>query len=885
MLSWGKGVYFILITGIQKNEERGTDLLFYLALLFSTILFHVYIFRNGVWDLDRPLFLEGDASYLYVLAKTILDTGWIWNHPLLSYPYGYLTFAFPFLGFLDCVLVMLASFLTGDCFAAANLALMLSMVLAGVFAFFCIRLLEGTRTAAFVIALLYVFIPAAYYRNISHFGIQLHSIPPLATGAVVIFTDFWRRLTGRQITTLFFLIFVCSFSIVYFPFFALLCSGTALLFGFSYSEDKKRFLKYGCAVILTILLGFTLNYGPAFVVMRKYSGVRENIIRYPVEADLYGLRIRDLLRPVDANPFPPLRALAQKINEVNYPLSTENTGARMGTVFSFGFLLLLAVLFTRGKIRLGDPSLGMALSLLVLICVLWGTIGGFGSLFNLLVSPALRSLNRISHFIAFFCAVAVASLISVWERIFVRMPRHKVIYAFFMIALFGFGLYDQRPFDSYATNPNNSVLIPTREMVTRLMERFPVGTNVLHLPFHAIERPSPQLPHDAAGFPFLLTEGYGWSTFASLPEARRNLDFLCHNKGLLLIAWARYYGFGAIWIDKRGYEDSGESLLQSLEILPKLQRVAENELFILLDIREVDTTGIDLSEPQDITFGVDGNDALYIHSGFSGPERGFRWTEGHEAVFRFKAEKMTSRRYYVSFDIYPFLYGDRLSSQRVEVYANGLKLADWVINQPVDKVLLLPKNTSGGDYNLSFKLPDAASPKAVGLNEDVRVLGLGFRKIQFTPAGTTKKCLPQNGVIWFGLAGNDYVYIDSGFSDPERGFRWTEGHEAVLAFNAEDAGELLRKGGTVSLDVAPLVGGPLGEQRVEVLVNGQKVDYWVLSERCEKEIVLPALPKEDALYTLTFRFPDAASPKELGINEDGRALGLAFFSMRFSAPR
>ena len=81
------------------------------------------------------------------------------------------------------------------------------------------------------------------------------------------------------------------------------------------------------------------------------------------------------------------------------------------------------------------------------------------------------------------------------------------------------------------------------------------------------------------------------------------------------------------------------------------------------------------------------------------------------------------------------------------------------------------------------------------------------------------------------------------------------------------------------------MGGPLGEQRVEVLVNGQKVDYWVLSERCEKEIVLPALPKEDALYTLTFRFPDAASPKELGINEDGRVLGLAFFSMRFSAPR
>ena len=48
--------------------------------------------------------------------------------------------------------------------------------------------------------------------------------------------------------------------------------------------------------------------------------------------------------------------------------------------------------------------------------LLYGTVGGFGTIFALFVSPQLRSLNRISVFIAFLSLAAVAACLDRWWR-------------------------------------------------------------------------------------------------------------------------------------------------------------------------------------------------------------------------------------------------------------------------------------------------------------------------------------------------------------------------------------------------------------------------------------------------------------------------------------
>src|SRR5205814_10536651 len=81
-------------------------------------------------------------------------------------------------------------------------------------------------------------------------------------------------------------------------------------------------------------------------------------------------------------------------------------------------------------------------ALLTLAATLLATIGGLGSLFALLVSPQIRSYNRISIFIGFFALLAVVLLI---DRAGARLlrPSAKAFYYFWLVLLGTIGIYDQ----------------------------------------------------------------------------------------------------------------------------------------------------------------------------------------------------------------------------------------------------------------------------------------------------------------------------------------------------------------------------------------------------------------------------------------------------------
>jgi phosphoglycerol transferase len=82
---------------------------------------------------------------------------------------------------------------------------------------------------------------------------------------------------------------------------------------------------------------------------------------------------------------------------------TELASASLGLAGSVGFLLLLATNLWPRKQRI--PRF-LAESNLVLL--LLGTVGGFGALFALLVTPLLRGYTRVSVFLGFLAVAAVA---------------------------------------------------------------------------------------------------------------------------------------------------------------------------------------------------------------------------------------------------------------------------------------------------------------------------------------------------------------------------------------------------------------------------------------------------------------------------------------------
>src|SRR5262249_20020778 len=172
------------------------------------------------------------------------------------------------------------------------------------------------------------------------------------------------------------------------------------------------------AVISTTMMA---NLSPSIIYQLKY-GKTSTAQRIPAEAEIYSLKIAQLLLPINGHRIVSWKQLKDKYNY--NPLINENADSALGLVGSIGFLTLLGWLLIRGVDTTSQKAddtghLLSYLSVLNIAAVLLGTTGGFGALFALLVSPQIRAPNRISVYIAFFAFFTVILLLDrVGQRFF-----------------------------------------------------------------------------------------------------------------------------------------------------------------------------------------------------------------------------------------------------------------------------------------------------------------------------------------------------------------------------------------------------------------------------------------------------------------------------------
>jgi len=108
------------------------------------------------------------------------------------------------------------------------------------------------------------------------------------------------------------------------------------------------------------------------------------------------------------------------------------------------------------------------------------------------------------------------------------------------------------------------------------------------------------------------------------------------------------------------------------------------------------------------------------------PAYGIRSTRGHKASIRFGLD-----------EVRPLVLGlevETVGRQRLTVELNGVRLWEGTGDGAwVKGALSLPAAALRPDNEIVFLLPDAHSPKSVGLGQDERVLGLAARWIRFDP--------------------------------------------------------------------------------------------------------------------------------------------------------
>ena len=141
---------------------------------------------------------------------------------------------------------------------------------------------------------------------------------------------------------------------------------------------------------------------------------------------------------------------------------------------------------------------------------------------------------------------------------------------------------------------------------------------------------------------------------------------------------------------------------------------------------------------------------------------------------------------------------------------------------------------------------------------------------------------PWGTLLTFGNSGNVNRFLLDGWSVHSKGARatWTKADEARLSFRFSPP-----KRGRVVLSVKAhpfVVEKALPRQRVLIHVNDKLVGEWMLTERVFRtySIEVPAVVFREGETVICFKFPNAATPKELGVNSDARLLAVRFASIR-----
>jgi hypothetical protein len=541
---------------------RGNSLTAMAAGLLGILL----VFLRMRLDLAVPVVYWGDALYFNVLVKALTEGTWHYHIARLGAPFGMDAVDFPIGCSLDFAVIKILTTIVHNPFLSINLYWLLTIPMAGAFAALFFRSLQISHLASASFAALFAITPFVFYRNIGHVTLLQFIFPAvaylgigLARGDVFGISESNRASerpdTPRRILVIRLAICVAiGLTYIYWAFFACIVIAIGCLIGLLRFGNKKIVL---AALLYITIIGAASVADKSGSLLYWYRNGYNRALQFktPAEADIYGLRIRQMLTPIDAHPFPLMRYVRGKIAAARFPDdASESIFAALGTIGAIGFVVLCCVAIGRPRGRiLGDARLRL-LSGFVIALVLIAEVGGLGSLFNVFVIHEFRAYNRISPFIALFSLATVAITIDA-----LLAGRKRYLHWLLGGCLLIFGAFDQIPVAVFSNRENEKRLFYEDQFFIGQLESFlPAGTMVFQLP-HTV------FPRDAGGQRMLrydqaraylhsrtLRWSWGEMTGRNHDWAKVTAELPLHE----FIERIIFAGFGGLLIDRYGYKDS-----------------------------------------------------------------------------------------------------------------------------------------------------------------------------------------------------------------------------------------------------------------------------------------------------------------------------------------
>jgi len=558
------------------------------ALLVVTISF--WALNLGEYDLSVPFNYTGDSIIILMYIKGLLQDGWPTVISQLSAPFSYSGAAFPILTSFDWTVMKGIALFTNEPGLILNLFWLLTLVFSAWSSGYAGYQVGLSRPSAFVIGILYAFLPYALLRNVAHLSLVYYLVPLLCLLAIIIATHGKgiRNLRQAMIVGLVACV-LQGFNYIYYSFFAALLFGVAAALAWHRAGGFRQF-RLPVVAILFVSLATAINLLPFFISKSENGPPPEMGYKFTAEAEIFGAKIRRMIVPHHNNIITPLAWWAKRDKEAQFPNENENVTARLGLFGAAGlFLSILIVLRLRAATASSIPAVVYPLASLSIATLFIITVGGLGAVINVLTVPDIRAYNRFSVFLSFFTMVALA----VWAQSkvdsLVRWRRRLALLAVFSFAIFS--LYDQLLYRQHLLASQQRDVTRAREerqTVDALEQALPDGAAVLQLPltgFPPLAKFHNMMSYDHARA-YLWSHDLKWSWPSFSIRHRAWQTRIAEKRGIDLIHAAILSGFQAIWIDRAAYADNGLELISSLTQGRVVPIPLQNDRFVVLDLRE-----------------------------------------------------------------------------------------------------------------------------------------------------------------------------------------------------------------------------------------------------------------------------------------------------------
>lgn len=504
-------------------------------------------------SLDVPYLSTGDATQAQYLIKTVLDRGWYTQNPEVGAPFGATAADFPIPEPSHFLLIRLLGVVSDDPFVVFNLFYLVSFFTAALAGWWALRSIGLERSLAVAGAVLFCLLPYHFLRQ-SHLLLSAYYGTAITMAFAIRLASYRAPHLDdavRPSLPALALAAIAGGAGIYYAFFGCLFIAAGALIGTATSGHKQP-LRTSAIFIAVIAAVVALSLVPD-ALYHWQNGANPLVAhRQPQESEIYGLRISQLLLPSFAHRFGWLAQYARTY-EAHAPLVNENQTATLGALGNLGFLTAIGfALFGASEATRRVASIGK----LTLVGLLYATIGGFGALFALFVTPDLRALNRISVMIAF---LSIASLLLLIRR--VAPARLLPLIAAVLVLI---GWFDQIPKSISRPSPS---FAPQQAFFDGIQKALPAGTAIYELPYMSYPENPPKADLSSYGLfePYLRTSGLRWSfgDMRGRPSDRWNYE-VSKLDGRDLVGALMSAGFGAIYIDRRGYGDRAAGIEASI---------------------------------------------------------------------------------------------------------------------------------------------------------------------------------------------------------------------------------------------------------------------------------------------------------------------------------